>query len=68
MAFFFFLLVSLVAYMHCRPDSNEDLHSLARLAEALTVKGSCLFLREGKRKNEEKSEGQKNSLKKEEEK
>lgn len=29
--------------MRCRPDSNEDLHSLARLAEALTVKVSYLF-------------------------
>jgi len=36
--------------MHCRPDSNEDLRSLARLAEALTVKVSCLFFWEGKRK------------------
>jgi len=39
--------------MHCRPDSNEDLHSLARLAEALTVKVSYLFFsgkKRGKRK------------------
>lgn len=44
--------------MHCRPDSNEDLHSLARLAEALTVKVSCLFYWEEKRKEEENCTGQ----------
>lgn len=44
--------------MHCRPDSNDDLHSLARLAEALTVKVSCLFVWEESRKEEENCKGQ----------
>lgn len=51
--------------MHCRPDSNEDLHSLARLAEALTVKVSCLFFWEEKRKEEENCTGQELTKKKE---